>query len=697
MKSSLKKKLRGFSLGKNGGKDDQVQQQQHQKRSLPQLDELAQASQDIQDMHECYDGLMSASALTANSVYEFSEALQEMGSCLLEKTALNNDEDSGRVLIMLGKVQYDLHKILDRYRTHISQTITAPSESLLNELQNVEDLKEQCDRKRKAYDCMREERAKGKSKTSKGETTVSSEQLQSAKEDYETDMTFLTCRLKSLKQGQPRSLLTQAARHYSAQLHLFRKGLAFLEALEAHVKKIADQQHIDYPLNELEEDDGEVSYELSQTDLEYDDSTSSENSMQLDREASSSPRSSLHSETAQLKANFEEAEYRFGTARRSTVGSKSAPLTPSTYGKSDRIDKILDTQPNTATQRNLHTYALPIPVSAKSGNTTGGGSNFALGSGTVGETGAVNSLWHTAPLGQPKSQTGSEIASIKNDLNLHESADNFRTNHLLSRNGIPKARPLPEEPNTNNRANALPVPSSVERVPMVRFDIPVASDSKRIKRHAFSGPLTGKLWSSRPSVSGSGGLASKPIEPSFKSGPVARSSISHPFGSSKISPSVSPPNLSPTHVSVLYELPKPPSDSTKPVKSSNMISHSAPLVAKKNQEHLSVQKAGITISKPASPLPPPPPGLATTRSFSIPSSAQKGQVLQLPKNTDIPERILMTEEVPSPPLTPIPFPSHKGKSSSAKPTDRAGESSEMVTSQALPLRGCSPTPELGRI
>ncbi|KAH9328804.1 hypothetical protein KI387_000912, partial [Taxus chinensis] len=436
---------------------------------------------DIKDMRDCYDGLVIASALTTNSVFEFSESLQEMGSCLLEKTALSSDEDSGRVLIMLGKLQYELHRSLDHYRTHIHQTITAPSESLLSELQNVEELKDQCDEKRKMYEHIWAERAKGKSKNGKGEI-VSSEQLHSAKEEYESDVTFLVCRLMSLKQGQPRSLLTQAARHYTAQLHLYRKGLASLEALEPHVKKIAEEQHIDYQLNELEEDDGEVSFEFYP---EYDDSTSSENSMQLDRFEFSSPRSSLQVEPAQSKASPEEVEYKLSTSRRSVVGSKSAPLTPSMYRKSDNAEKIQDT--STVVQRNLHTYALPVPAGVKSGNITGGGSNFAIGSGPVSGTGIVSSMWHTSPLGQPKTQTaGLGVVSTKNDLNLHESAENSRTSHFLSQNGISRGQPLRAEPNTSNRANTLPVPSSVERIPTVRFDIPDASDSKRIKRQAFS-------------------------------------------------------------------------------------------------------------------------------------------------------------------------------------------------------------------
>lgn len=611
-------------------------------------------------MIECYEGLMLTSARAANSVFEFSEALQDVATCLLEKTALNIDEDSGRVLLMLGKVQYDLHKLLDRYRAHIAQTITTPSESLLSELKIVEEMREQCEEKRKAYESMRAEGVKVKSKTGKGET-VSSQTLQSAKDDYDQQATFLACRLMSLKQGMPRSLLTQAARHYTSQLHLFRKGLASLEALEPHVKEIAEQYHIDYQLGELEEDDGEVSFEFSQNDHEYDESSSSDSSMQLDRSDSS-----VYVEPSQSQANPEKVEeYGLVTSRRSMVGSKSAPIIPSTYGKSDGIEKVPDVQPSMATQRNLPTYALPIPVGAKSGNITGL-INSAIGTRPVVGSGAVSSSWHTS-----------------NDLNLRESGEISRSGHLLRFSHISRAQPLPEEPHSTNSVH-----------PPLRFDTPVASDSKRIKRHAYSGPLTGKTWSSRPILQGSGPLVSRQVEPSFKSGPMARSSISHPFGSSKISPSVSPPNLSPPHTNKFYELPKPPNDSTKPPRLSNIIAHSAPLVAKKNQEHLIVQKPGQATSKPASPLPPPPPGLVT-RSFSIPSSCQKGQSLHLPKISEVSEGIQITEEAPSPPLTPIPFPNSKGKLSSTGISDGAGQPLEVRSGHAGQLHGSSASSNLG--
>ncbi|KAL5979014.1 hypothetical protein ACLOJK_018911 [Asimina triloba] len=100
------------------------------------------------------------------------------------------------------------------------------------------------------------QREKAKSKSSKVEG-VSSQELQRALEEYDEEATLFVFRLKSLKQGQCRSLLTQAARHHASQLTFFRKGLKSLEAVEPNVKLVTEQQHIDYQFSGLEDDDAE--------------------------------------------------------------------------------------------------------------------------------------------------------------------------------------------------------------------------------------------------------------------------------------------------------------------------------------------------------------------------------------------------------------------------------------------------------
>lgn len=95
----------------------------------------------VSSAHLCHC-LEILSNIIVTVLSEFSESLRELGDCLLEKTALNDDEDSGKyvyvffwnarvcrvgerffttsfnageVLLMLGKVQYELQKHLDAY------------------------------------------------------------------------------------------------------------------------------------------------------------------------------------------------------------------------------------------------------------------------------------------------------------------------------------------------------------------------------------------------------------------------------------------------------------------------------------------------------------------------------------------------------------------------------------------------------
>jgi len=67
------------------------------------------------------------------------------------------------------------------------------------------------------------QKERGRSKGAKGDTGAS-EQLKQAQEDYQEEATLFIFRLKSLKQGQFRSLFTQAARHHAAQVHIQSLG-----------------------------------------------------------------------------------------------------------------------------------------------------------------------------------------------------------------------------------------------------------------------------------------------------------------------------------------------------------------------------------------------------------------------------------------------------------------------------------------
>eukprot|EP01018_Ginkgo_biloba_P026638 Gb_19051 [translate_table: standard] len=104
----------------------------------------------------------------------------------------------------------------------------------------------------------------------------------------------------------------------------------------------------------------------------------------------------------------------------------------------------------------------------------------------------------------------------------------------------------------------MPLPSSVEKVPLLRSDAPIVFDSKRIKRHAHSDPLIGKSCSRKLVVCNNGPSPSLQVEPSSKSEPISRCPKSCTYVPPKTSPNLSPHHLSPPHICELHKLPRPP-------------------------------------------------------------------------------------------------------------------------------------------
>ncbi|KAG6621797.1 hypothetical protein I3842_Q003700 [Carya illinoinensis] len=616
MKSSLGK-LRRLALHKNDAKE--------KTGFLPSahLDELAQAAKDMQEMRNCYDSILSAAAATTNSAYEFSESLREMGACLLEKTVLHDNKESGEVLLMLGKVQFELQKLVDSYRSHIISTITNPSESLLNELRTVEEMKIQCDEKRDVYEyMMAQQREKGRSKSGKGENfTV--QQLHAAHEEYTEEANLCVFRLKSLKQGQSRSLLTQAARHHAAQLNFFRRGLKSLEAVEPHVRWVTEQQHIDYQFSGLEdddvedgedgEDDGENSYSAGELSFDYRRNRQgldgvSRSSIEVDEAGLTFPQA-LTKENAEMNLDKSQDDLRI-SSREPRVGSHSAPISTEKF---DPVEKVINMQPSST--RRPNTYVLPTPVDAKASSS----SRTSTSVPQLMPSGRTHNLWHSSPLEDKKHEkdSGDGVSVLK-------------------------------ESNINNTPIVLPPPLA-QGISLSQLETVNASDSSKIKRQAFSGPLIGKPGSTKPVLSSSGPIASAEL-PQVVSGMLSRLPIPQPL-SPKVSPSASPPLVSSPKISELHELPRPPGNlASKPAKSHGLLGHSAPL-SFRNQEPFGINKIPLEASIAASPLPVPP--LIVPRSFSIPSSGQRAMAIHVTKLLDSPQVSGKAEEVASPPLTPI--------------------------------------------
>ncbi|XP_028112977.1 uncharacterized protein At2g33490-like isoform X3 [Camellia sinensis] len=615
MKSSLGM-LRRFALHKSHGKEKTDYQ------LSVHLDDLSQASQDMHDMRNCYDSLLSAAAATANSAFEFSESLRDMGTCILEKTALNDDEESCKILSMMGNVQFELQKLVDSYRSHVIQTITTPSESLLSELRTVEEMKRQCDEKRNLYKYMAaQQREKGRSKSEK-EEVFTSQQLQAAHDEYDEEATLCIFRLKSLQQGQYRSLLTQAARHHAAQqLNFFRKGLKSLEAVEPHIRLVMEKQHIDYQLNGLDdgedgEDEGVNSHETNddgELSFGLDAVSTLRNSMELDQADILRPLVSTV-EIAEVNLNKGLGEQIFDQQPR--VASHSAPIFADT--KFDPAERIREMQPSSA--RKFHSYVLPTPVDAKSSISAKTNSSV-LQSRPTSHSGSTQSLWHSSPL-EPE----------KHEKDFADDNSSVPT--------IPKAQSKLKESSRNNPSVHLP-PYLSQGLSLTHSDTHNAYDTKKVKRQAFSGPIiTGKPLPTKPVLSASGPITSTEL-PQLVSGLLSGvPTLQPPSSSPKVSPSASPPTVSSPKISELHELPRPPGGLTsKPVSSS--IRHSAPLIFR-NQEVSQTNKSPAGAFSAASTLPTPP--LVVPRSFSIPSSNQRAMALHVAKLLESPQPPEKAEE-----------------------------------------------------
>ncbi|KAM2203709.1 hypothetical protein ACFX1S_023442 [Malus domestica] len=669
MKTSLGM-FRRFELHKNDAKEKRDIQ------PLAQVDELAQAAQDMQDMRSCYDSLLSAAAATANSAYEFSESLREMGTCLLEKTALHDDEESGRVFLMLGRLQYELQKLVDRYRSHIFLTITNPSESLLNELRTVEEMKRQCDEKREVYDYMvAQQKEKGRSKRGKGDS-FTLQQLQVAHDEYDEEATLCVFRLKSLKQGQARSLLTQAARHHAAQLNFFRKGLKSLEAVEPHVRLVTEEHHIEYQFSGLEDDggddggddvedngensydpteDGELSFNYRSSKQGIDVTSASRNSMEVDEVGPLSPKAT-RLEHADMNLDRNQWDMR-APSREPRIGSHSAPIFPGK--KFDPAEKARQLQ--ASTPRKSNTYVLPTPIDPK-------GLSSSRTSSAVPETrpGRRNpNLWHSSPL---------------------EEKDPGDDN--LPRPNFSKTPLVQKESNVSSTSTQLPPPLEGRVLP--QLDTLNTSDTNKTKRDAFSGPIPSKSSSSKPLLYDSGPIASTE-PPQLVSGMLSRLPNPQP-SSPKVSPCPSPPLVSSPKISELHELPRPPGNSSaaKPTKSSGFVGHSAPLVFR-NQEHSMPNKNPSVASNAASPLPAPP--LIVPRSFSIPSGSQRAMAVHVARHLESPQVPGKAEEVDSPPLTPISLSKLKLVSNVSEVASHSSPIREMeITRSFLLHSSCSELP-----
>ncbi|KAI9398308.1 hypothetical protein POPTR_003G166300v4 [Populus trichocarpa] len=487
-------------------------------------------------------------------------------------------------------------------------------------------MKQQCDEKRDVYAHMARQRERVSGRNGKGEC-FSMQQIQAAHDEYDEEATLFVFRLKSLKEGQSRSLLTQAARHHAAQLCFFKKALQSLEAVEPHVKLVSEQQHIDYHFSGLDDDgrdydddedyddaidDGELSFDYGQNDQEQEVSKSIK-SMELDLEDITFPQVV----TLEMAKENPDTSYRtsFPIKGELSAGTQSAPLFAQV--KSNPAGKTKQLMPSST--RKFNTYVLPTPADPKSSNSTGPGSPVSQTLKTS-LSGRPLNLWHSSPIG-------------------HKKNDKLLGVEMSSKPPAINSQSVLKESNNNTASTRLPPPLA-DGLFFSRLEPPAGAESKKIKRYAFSGPISSQPWSTK-AVSAehpqlfSGPLLRNPTAQLFSSPPKVSPRISP-----KVSPSSSPPFVSSPKISELHELPRPPVSSTsKSPGAGGLVGHSAPLLPK---GHMLPGTSKTSASNVESQL--PTPSQVVPRSFSIPSSRHRVMVAQ---NSGI------VENVASPPLTPI--------------------------------------------
>lgn len=307
-------------------------------------------------------------------------------------------------------------------------------------------------------------------------------------------------------------------------------------------------------------------------------------------------------------------------------GSHSAPIFADKEPKSDPAEKARQVRPSSTTKSS--TYVLPTPAGVKSSvPSRTSGSDLQTGSASHGVR--AHSLWHSSPLEQKK----------------HEKDYG---DECLPGAAVVKTRSGFKEGKTTSSSTQLP-PPLVEGHSLPHPDTSNFSDTKKIKRQAFSGPLNNKSSSTKHVIPASGPLTSSEFSQNIP-GRVSWAAISS--SPPKVSPSTSPPLVSSPRISELHELPRPPGylAAAKPTKSA-ISGHSAPL-GPRTQDFSETYKIASPAPSTASPLPTPP--LTVPRSFSIPSSGQRAMSLQVGQLFDLRHQNPdMIREVASPPLTPI--------------------------------------------
>ncbi|KAH7426566.1 hypothetical protein KP509_10G006500 [Ceratopteris richardii] len=292
-------------------------------------------------MRSKYEGLLANAQMISGAAYDFSQSIHYMASHMMETFGQYMEGEVGNIFNMLAKVQFELSKLLDKFAAHVSQTIITPTDTIINEIKQVQVMKELYDEKRNHFNLLLKDVQKAKPKSAKGD---SMNQLTSAREDFNEQAQILKFRLESVTEGQSHGLITQASRYHSAQMYLFSKGLASITAMEPVMRQLALEKNIDRSMS-----DEEVHNEVSLTNIHEQDGASV-HGMESD--------SSTSSPTARLDLAI------YIAPRKVDASSKSAPISSSAYNQKESSNMHAYQSSQSSRQNKISVYALPSPSNA---------------------------------------------------------------------------------------------------------------------------------------------------------------------------------------------------------------------------------------------------------------------------------------------------------------------------------------------
>ncbi|CAM6087808.1 unnamed protein product [Calypogeia fissa] len=680
------KKLMSFHNHKAKEKGDSFYREPLDSKRV--LEEESKEMQGLKEMRIQYEGLCAVSSLVSTRATDFSSAIHELANYFINTFGSIEDGEMSKIFKIVGRVQFEISKILDIYAVHVAQTITEPTEILLSELQNVQDSKTQHDEKRQLYEQLRARTLKGRSKSGKGEA-FADQQMQIVKDEFDKLSLFVNARFNSLEQGQARSLITQAARHHSAQMHLFSRGHSSLQAVEPYMRQVARERSIDRQLSTGINEEDDESDSKSEDDVSYideldgsSDPQSLEQSNRWDSRIDSPGRSpdnqdeepevpkNLSKEWSSLLSRLNRNSGEIPHLRSGDSPGSAAPQPSKDLGNTTDAAHSYRTRtvPDSHQEQNtIHvTELIEEPKSSQgrtpplspplrphpevSTNTARGhdGVGSELSSQSVSTSGRTL-IDQRSSLDAEGAMSGTlgDSSGMKSKFSQNSASSPETSQVRFSVSGQNLPGPVPGKPPSLSFVS--PTLSSTP----VGFTSNTQEFARQGRRYSQSGPLTfsGSPWSSQPS---SGNVATSTMQSSnpsdcHKSGPLGRSPLGRTFGSPRISPSMSPPRMSPPRISELHKLPPPPLNpiNTKAPRSPPIVAHSAPIIAHSAPLSRHPDPMGNSFVN-ATPLPPPPLG-SVPRSLSLPSR-QKIQRSRPPTIAQLPE-VNEEDSQPSSPAT----------------------------------------------